>query len=61
MDVLRARRVRVWYSPTNIVGAQQWHDAATGRRSPGRSMTFNISPFATPSRMAVGPSSASGA
>ena len=24
--VLRAHRIRVWYSPTNIVGAQQWHD-----------------------------------
>lgn len=27
MRILRARHVRVWYSPTNIVGAQQWHDA----------------------------------
>lgn len=23
---LRRHRVPVWYSPTNILGAQQWHD-----------------------------------
>jgi hypothetical protein len=26
VDVLRARHVPAWYSSTNIVGAQQWHD-----------------------------------
>jgi len=25
-EVLRSHGVPVWYSPTNIVGAQQWHD-----------------------------------
>ena len=33
-EVLRAHGVPVWYSRTNIVGAQQWHDeigAALGR------------------------------
>ena len=25
-DVLRRHGIPVWYSPTNILGAQQWHD-----------------------------------
>jgi len=25
-DVLRSHGVPVWYSPVNIIGAQQWHD-----------------------------------
>jgi hypothetical protein len=26
VDVLRAHGLPVWYAPTNILGAQQWHD-----------------------------------
>ncbi|SOD01804.1 TIR domain-containing protein [bacterium JGI 053] len=26
VDILRRHNLPVWYSPTNIVGAQQWHD-----------------------------------
>lgn len=26
VDVLRAHGVPVWYAPTDILGAQQWHD-----------------------------------
>ena len=27
VDVLRNHGLPVWYAPTNIIGAQQWHDA----------------------------------